>query len=453
LARYGPPGVIVNEDLEILHFRGHTGPYLEPLPGVASLHLIKMAREGLALELRSALHQVKKNASRVRKEGLTVSGGERQRKVNLEVHPLPPTREAGHCFLVLFEEAHDVLAAPAHKGPRGRKHASREPERDLEQERLREELLLTQEHLQTLAEEQEATTEELRSATEELQSSNEELQSTNEELETAKEELQSTNEELITVNEELQNRNLELSQLNGDLNNLIGSTHIATVMLSNDHRIRRFTPMAEEVLKLSAADIGRSLREVKLALPLPDLEAAVTEVTEKLGVIEQEVRDGTGHWYSLRLRPYRSQDNKIEGAVMTLLDIDRLKSSLDESRRSREYAKAIVETMREPFLVLDAGLHVINANPAFYSTFQVSQEQTLGHTLYTLGNGQWNIPQLRHLLEEVLPLNKHLRDFVMEHGFNTIGHRRMLLNARQLSSETTGVQYILLSIEDITRET
>ncbi|RYZ41023.1 MAG: PAS domain-containing protein [Myxococcaceae bacterium] len=453
LARYGPPGVIVNQDLEILHFRGHTGPYLEPLPGVASLNLIKMAREGLALELRAALHQAKKNASRVRKEGLTLSGGERPRKVNLEVHPLR-SAQAGveHCLLVLFEEVHEASPLPARKGRSARPDADDESARDLEMERLREELLLTQEHLQTLTEEQEATYEELRSATEELQSSNEELQSTNEELETAKEELQSTNEELITVNEELQNRNNELSQLNGDLNNLIGSTHIATVMLGNDHRIRRFTPMAEEVLKLSAADIGRSLREVKLGIALPDLDAAVTEVTERLGVIEQEVRDSNGHWYSLRLRPYKSLDNKIEGAVMTLLDIDRLKSSLDESRRSREYAKAIVETMREPFLVLDAGLHVINVNPAFYSTFQVSQEQTLGHTLYTLGNGQWNIPQLRHLLEEILPLNKHLQDFVMEHDFDTIGHRRMLLNARQLSSETTGTQYMLLSIEDITRK-
>ncbi|RKH29341.1 PAS domain-containing protein [Corallococcus sicarius] len=451
LARYGPPGVIVNEDLEILHFRGHTGPYLEPLPGVASLNLIRMAREGLVLELRAALHRAKKGDIRVRKEGLTLSGGDRQRKVNLEVHPLRAAHAGReHCFLVLFEEAHEAAPAPEREG-----HASapdgREGEHRREAEWLREELLMTQEHLQTVTEEQEATYEELRSATEELQSSNEELQSTNEELETAKEELQSTNEELTTVNEELQNRNLELSQLNSDLSNLIGSTHIATVMLGNDHRIRRFTPMAEEVLKLSPSDIGRPLRDVKLALALPDLEAAVAEVTERLGIIEQEVRDSTGHWYSLRLRPYKSLDNKIEGAVMTLLDIDRLKASLDESRRSREYAKAIVETMREPFLVLDAGLRVINVNPAFYSTFQVSEEQTLGHPLYTLGNGQWNIPQLRHLLEEVLPLNKHLRDFVMEHDFDTIGHRRMLLNARQLSSETAGVPYMLLSIEDITR--
>ncbi|RKH57129.1 chemotaxis protein CheB [Corallococcus aberystwythensis] len=453
LARYGPPGVIVNEDLEILHFRGHTGPYLEPLPGVASLNLIRMAREGLSLELRSALHRAKKDDSRVRKEGLLLSEGARQRKVNLEVHPLRAAHAGkAHCFLVLFEEAQEAAPASEREG-----HASapdgREDEHRREAEWLREELLMTQEHLQTVTEEQEATYEELRSTTEELQSSNEELQSTNEELETAKEELQSTNEELTTVNEELQNRNLELGQLNSDLSNLIGSTHIATVMLGNDHRIRRFTPMAEEVLKLSSSDIGRPLRDVKLALPLPDLEAAVTEVTGRLSVIEQEVRDSNGHWYSLRLRPYKSVDNKIEGAVMTLLDIDRLKSSLDESRRSREYARAIVETMREPFLVLDAGLHVINVNPAFYATFQVSEEQTLGHPLYTLGNGQWNIPQLRHLLEEILPLNKHLRDFVMEHDFDTIGHRRMLLNARQLSSGTGDVPYLLLSIEDITRRT
>ena len=322
--------------------------------------------------------------------------------------------------------------------------------REREIERLREELITAQEHLQTLLEEQEATHEELRSATEETQSSNEELQSTNEELETAKEELQSTNEELTTVNEELQNRNSELSQLNSDLNNLLGSTHIATVMLGSDRRIRRFTPMAEQVLKLSAADIGRPIHEVQAGFPLPDLEAAIAEVTGQLKVIEQEVCDRSGHWYSLRLRPYKALDNKIDGAVMTLLDIDRLKRSLDEARQSREYAQAIVETMREPFLVLDAQLHVVSANPAFYATFHVKPEHTLGRRLYALGNGQWNIPRLRQLLEEILPANTHLQDFVVEHDFDTIGHRRLLLNARRLSGERLETPSILLSLQDIT---
>jgi len=452
LALYGPPGVIINGDMEILHFRGHTGPYLELIPGAASLNLLKLVRQGLALELRAAIHRAKKSARRVRMEELVLSGGDTPRKVNLEVHPLHSS-QAGRepCFLVLFEEVQGWAPARPQKSQRPPSH-SRRTAAQRELERLREELLTTQEHLHTLLEQQEATTEELRSATEETQSSNEELQSTNEELETAKEELQSTNEELTTVNEELQNSNLELSQLNSDLNNLIGSTHIATVMVDNDRRIRRFTPMAAAVLKLSPGDIGRPLRDMQAGLPLPDLETALSEVTERLTVIEQEVCDRDGHWYSLRLRPYKTVDNKIDGAVLTLLDIDRLKRSLDEARKTREYAKAIVETMREPFLVLDSALHVLNANPAFYSTFQEKQEQTLGRPLYALGNGQWNIPRLRQLLEEILPLNTHLQDFVMEHDFQTIGHRRMLLNARRISHHELGSPYILLSLEDITHK-
>jgi two-component system CheB/CheR fusion protein len=452
LARYAPPGVIINSDLEILHFRGHTGPYLEPLPGAASLNLLKMAREGLGLELRAAVHRAKKSATRVRKEGLSLPGRDKDRKVNLEVHPLrvsSGTRE--RYFLVLFEEV-AALAPRSHQQVSAPKAAGRLRAKQ-RVEQLSEELAATKEHLQTLLEEQEATAEALRAANEEAQSSNEELQSTNEELEAAKEELQSTNEELTTVNEELQNRNHELSQLNSDLNNLLGSTHVAIVMLGNDLRIRRFTPRAEELLNLSSADIGRSLSDLQLALPLPDLEKSIVEVIERLSSHEQEVRDNHGHWYLLRLRPYKTLDNKIDGAVMTLMDIDRIKRSRDEARQAQAYADAIVDTLREPFLVLDSQLCVSKASAAFYSAFQVLPEQTLGHRMYSLGNGQWDIPRLRQLLEEILPLNTRLEDFLVEHDFEHIGHRKMLLNAHRISNEALGTSHILLSILDISHRT
>ncbi len=454
LASYGPPGVIINDTLEILHFRGHTGPYLEPLPGAASLNLLKMAREGLALELRSAIREVQRGTSRVRKEQVRVSGRDGERRINLEVNLLQAsssTRE--HYYLVLFEEAPEP---PASAPPRGaRAQAARGPRATTRQEveRLREELRTARQHLQTLLQEQETTSEQLRAAHEEAQSSNEELQSTNEELETAKEELQSTNEELTTLNEELQNRNSDLSQLNSDLNNLLGSTQIATVMLGDDLRIRRFTPMAHEVLGLNAGDVGRSLRDLHFPLELPDLERAVSQVTGQLLPFEREVRARDGHWYSLRLRPYKTLDNKLDGVVMTLLDIDRLKHSLDEAHQAGEYAEAIVETMREPFLVLDSHLQVLAANPAFYTAFQVTEARTVGLPIYQLGNGQWDIPQLRLLLEEILPRNTRLHDFVVEHGFEQLGHRRMLLNARRISSQELSTQRILLSITDVTGRT
>jgi two-component system CheB/CheR fusion protein len=454
LARYGPPGVIINDAMEILHFRGHTGPYLEPLPGAASLNLLKMAHEGLALELRSAIRQVRQGTRRVRKERVRVSGKEGERRIHLEVNLLRAASDSReHYYLVLFEEAVEPPAPAA--PPKGKGRASQGPRTTPRQEveRLREELRTAHQHLRTLLQEQEATSEELRAATEETQSSNEELQSTNEELETAKEELQSTNEELTTLNEELQNRNLELSQLNSDLNNLLGSTKIATVMLGNDLRIRRFTPMAESVLGLIASDVGRPLRELRLRIALPDLERAVSEVTDQLTPFEREVRASNGHWFSLRLRPYKTLDNKLDGAVMTLLDIDRLKHSLEDTHQAREYAEAIIETMHEPFLVLDSHLRVLTANPAFYECFQETESRTVGLPVYQLGNGQWDIPALRHLLEEILPENTRLRDYGVEHDFDTIGHRRMLLNARRLSSPESGTQRILLSMTDVTVRT
>ena len=188
--------------------------------------------------------------------------------------------------------------------------------------RLKEELDATRSYLQSIVEEQRTTEEELRSANEEIHSSNEELQSINEELETAKEELQSTNEELMTVNEELQNRNDELTQLNNDLNNLLSSVNIPIVMLGNDLRVRRFTPMAERVMNLIPADVGRCITDIKPNLRIPDLKRSISHVIDSLQIEEFDVEDANGRWYCMRIRPYRTFDNKIDGVIIVLLDLD-----------------------------------------------------------------------------------------------------------------------------------
>jgi two-component system, chemotaxis family, CheB/CheR fusion protein len=325
LHRYAPASLVVNDSLDIVQFIGQTGPFLEPAPGNATLNLLKMVKAGLQLELRSAFQKVKREGI-VRKEGLIIQHNERARTVNFEVVPIRDLPDKERYYLVVFED----VAKPSTDGTAAKKQVKNGKkaliqkdagEPITENQRLSEELDATREYLQSIIEEQRTTNEELRSANEEIQSSNDELQSINEELETAKEELQSTNEELTTVNEELQNRNEELTQLNNDLSNLLSSVSIPIVMLGNDLRIRRFTPMAERVMNLIATDIGRPITDIKPNLKLGDLKDIITEVFETLNIRELQVEDFSGKWYVMKVRPYRTVDNRIEGVVVVLLDV------------------------------------------------------------------------------------------------------------------------------------
>ena len=450
LAKYAPACVVVNEKLEIIQFRGQTDPYLTHAPGLASFNLFKMTRPGLAIELHKAILQASKEESPVRKEGLQVNNeNEQQRSLNIEVFPFRDPAHEKQCFLVVFEEATALTAAVAKNNATN----SAEPEiqgdglRQLNQ--LKQELAATIEYQQSIIEQRESTNEELRAANEEIQSSNEELQSTHEEMETAKEELQATNEELTTLNDEMRNRNLELGQVNSDLNNLLSSINIPIVILNNDLRIRRFTAMAEKVLNLIPTDVGRPLSDIKPNIDLPHLEELILEVIATLAIKEQEVQDRWGRWYSLCIRPYKTVENKIDGVVMTLFDINTLKPSLEQLQESRNFA-AIIETIREPFLVLDAGFRVKMANHSFYQTFQVTPAETNNQFIFALGDGQWDIPMLRTLLEEILPNNSSFQDFKVEHHFPLIGHRLMLLNARRIVGEGALTPLILLAFNDIT---
>ena len=315
LGRFSPAGVLINDSMEILQFRGRTSAFLEPAPGAASFNLLKMAREGLLAELRAAIHTARKKGTPTRRERIAVSNNGKSIIANIEVIPfITPLKERFH--LVMFEEALPDAPEPARK-----KGTKARPGDDQKVQRLKRELEGTREYLQSIIEEQEAMNEELRSANEEIQSSNEELQSTNEELETAKEELQSSNEELTTLNEELENRNEELAQVNNDLINLLASVDLPIVMLDEELRIRRFNPGAQKVLNVIPTDIGRSIRDLKLSLRVDNLEELVTSVIEELKVREVRVQDVAGRWYLLRVRPYRTMENKIDGAVLVLIDV------------------------------------------------------------------------------------------------------------------------------------
>ncbi|HEX6703725.1 MAG TPA: chemotaxis protein CheB [Albitalea sp.] len=443
--QYGPPGVLINDDFDVLQFRGETGSFLAPAAGEPSHNLLKMAREGLFMAVRSAVVECQGSGGAVRHPGVRIRGEGADREVDLHVLPVRLPHAGERCYLVLFEEtSRRVTPSAPHS-----LDALQSPEAG-EVRHLRQELASTREYLQSLIEQQDAANEELRSANEEILSSNEELQSANEEMETAKEELQSTNEELTTVNEQLQYRNVELAHLNDDMTNLLGSSGVPMVVLGIDLRIRRFTPAAGRLLGLLAGDVGRPIGHLKTCVALAEMESRIGEVIASVQPQERDIRGPDGRSYQLRIHPYRTLDNRIDGAVLVLLDVDELRRAQAGLRDERDYAQAIVETVREPLLVLDSQLRVQYANAAFYGTFRVAPDETQGRLLYDLGNRQWDIPVLRRQLTEVLSQSNDVIDFEVWHEFESIGLKVMRLNARRVAHEGSSSELILLAIEDQT---
>jgi two-component system CheB/CheR fusion protein len=442
MARYCPPAIVVDSGMKIIQFRGNVSPFLDPEPGEASLDLFRMVRSNLELPIRSTITDARKSNAAARKDGIVIQANGQRQFLNLEVIPItrPGVRE--QCFLLLFEE--NRIAVPRLRTGKSKK--SRPSVIDAQIDQLEQELATSREHLQTLIEEQESTNEELRSANEEIQSSNEELQSTNEELETAKEELQSTNEELITLNEELKSGNVELTEVNNDLTNLLRSVNIPIVMVDRNLRIRRFTPVAQRMLKLIPADVGRSITDLRPDVEVPELEALISGVINSLTSKDVEVQDRGGHWYSLQIRPYETADNKITGAVLILFDINAAKLAAERSKMLTSYAEAFVETVRNCVLELDGSLRVERATPFFYKDFQLTPNETEGRSIFEIGNGQWDIPELRTLLEQRLVQNPKVKDYEIEHDFARVGRKKLLLNLLRIETLDGDDSRTLISI-------
>ncbi|MGH8099776.1 MAG: PAS domain-containing protein, partial [Chthoniobacterales bacterium] len=239
-------------------------------------------------------------------------------------------------------------------------------------------------------------------------------------------------------------------QINNDLNNLLSSTNLPIVMVDNDLTIRRATPMAREPFNIIESDVGRRLSDLKSRIDIPDIDKLLSEVSATLEVREREVHDQHGTWYSLRIQPYRTADSKIDGAVITLIDISADKKSIALLEAGTEYAEAIVDTVREPMVVLDDQLRVQKANRAFYRLFRVDPRTTEQKLIYKIGKGQWDIPELRRLLEQILPRQTHFENFKVEREFPEIGKRSILLNARRLDNK--GESLILLAMADVASE-
>ena len=404
-----------------------------------------MARVELRIELQAALYSAKKEDLQISKDDIHM-----QPKLLVKLDVIPLKANSEQFFLVLFESRPmPIMLSPANVNAMVKSRKSQTNQTNMEVVRLTHELAKTKEYLRSIIEVQEANNQDLKVAGEEILSSNEELQSANEELETAKEEIQATNEELSTINDELRSRNVQLHQVNNDMQNLLSSVNIPILMLSGDLRIRRFTPMAEQAFNLIPSDVGRPFSDIQINLDVQHIRTLVTDVIDNLIPYEQDVQDHSGYWYSLRIRPYRTTDNRIDGVVISLIDINSLKRSAIELEASRNYATAIIETLRQPLVTLNAELQVITANHAFYQTFQMQPHQTERQSIFALGNGDWDIPKLRSLLNEILMLDISVQDYEVTQNFANLGTRTMLLNACQIDQGNIG-KMVLLAIEDIT---
>jgi two-component system CheB/CheR fusion protein len=365
LTKYAPVAVVINDDMEVLESRGHVGLYLELAPGRASFNILKMAREGLLFDLQSAISDAKKEKESVlvRKENIQIERNGELKDVNLEITPFKVTSNGGRHFLIMFEDARPAGGTNAAETGAGETKPSKggKEKRSDQSSYLKQELAATKRYLHSLVEDKEASNEELQAANEEILSSNEELQSTNEELQTAKEELESTNEELHTVNEELHNRNFELTEANNDLVNLLSSVNIAMVMLGRDLRIRRVTPGGGQRFGFLLTDAGRPITNIRPNIDVPDLEQMILEVINTVSIREREVQDREGHWYSLRILPYKTLEDTVEGAVLTLVDINDLKNNLQEIKQSHDQLAAERAKLEEVLRQMPGGVMIADA--------------------------------------------------------------------------------------------
>jgi two-component system CheB/CheR fusion protein len=435
LSDFAPPSAIVNEKGDILYIHGHTGKYLEPPQGHPSMNLFEMAREGLKYELQTAVHNAAANKRDVIRQRLEVKSDEGLQTIDLIVKPLSDTQQG--LLLVAFQ---DALPPGSQKqtgiksvvpGKRGRRT-----------QELERELLYTKENLQATIEEQQASYEELKSTNEELQSTNEELQSTNEELETSKEELQSVNEELVTVNSELQAKVGQLFEAENDMKNLLDSTNIGTIFLSNDLHIKRFTQSATKVINLIPSDVGRPLSDIVSRLSYKGLITDAKRVLDTLVYKETEMQANDEKTYLTRIMPYRTLDNVIDGVVITFTDLTVARQASEELLD--------LEAARVPvaLLIVNQDLEVVETNRYFCGYFGILKENALGKTLTTLWGDDEHTRALDDMLRGLMAGDTRMVDHRIEHTFPQTGPKSLLVNALKMRRRENKSQLALLIIEE-----
>jgi two-component system, chemotaxis family, CheB/CheR fusion protein len=445
LKKYSSPAVLLDEQDNILYFHGNTGRFLSPPMGEPNFNIMKMVEGELHYRLSKGIEQVKKNKKPLQLDRVQVRAGEGFLTLDVTLTPIPLRDERRSWLLAEFKE--ETRPESLEREPQGEKEV------DPRMTALEKQLQTTRHELQATIEELETSNEELKSANEELQANNEELQSTNEELESSKEELQSTNEELETVNAELSKRNQDLMKAEDDMINLFASSDIGSIILDNDLCIKRFTPKAKEVFKLQEQrDIGRSISDITSSLDHENVAAEAESVLDTLIRKELRLRSKNGKTFVMRIVPYRSASNVIEGVVLTFLDTTELEKSELTGRDVRSFLYETAAALWEPILILDEKLNVFMANRAFYRLFKTSPNETVNRSIFELKEGQWDIPDLRRFLEEIIPMDKEFEGYQVHHEFPGIGPKKLALNARKIEGGEERHPMILLSFRDDTEK-
>jgi two-component system, chemotaxis family, CheB/CheR fusion protein len=423
LEQFAPTAILVNADADILHIQGRTGRYIEAASGPPTHNLLDLARQGLRIELSSALRTARSSDEPVTRKRVAVEFNGDTRLINLHVRPQYAPKEMSGNFLVVFEDT-EQLGETAGTGQNGSGEIPAKTSRFAE---LEKELQVTRESRQATIEELESSNEELTSMNEEMQSANEELQSTNEELESSKEELQSLNEELQTVNAELQSKVEELSAARDDMHNLLNSTEVATIFVDNNMRVRRFTPDSTAIVNLIDSDVGRPLEHVVNNLRYKDMISDLKAVMRKLVPRKIEVQTADGEWYQMRILPYRTTDNRIDGAVLTFSCIedqkkaqDILKSYIKAMEDVEKIMRVVFDMSEAPTVVLDEAGRIIIANASYSKIMNICQKNITGLDFINIHADIAGKTDLKTALDNALNQNRNFEtkefDMPIPHG-------------------------------------
>jgi two-component system CheB/CheR fusion protein len=435
--QYVTSSILVSPDNRIVHF-SRAGRYMLHPDGAPTTNVLQMVREELQIELHRALMDAREKHVAVDSSPILVRFNGHSGLVILRVRPAPAGDREGFA-LIVFEEHQPPIESVADAGnlPEASKRRIQE---------LENELAVAQHQMQSLIKEFENSREEMKSSNEEMQSTNEELRSTMEELETSKEELQSINEELQTLNQQNRHKVEELAELSADLQNHLAATDIATLFLDRELRILRFTPKLGNLFSVRVIDQGRPITDVTNRLGYRELEADAQAVLKQLTPVEREIQDQEGRWYLMRILPYRNPQDRIDGVVITFIDIHRRKLAEEQVLKEKDFAETIIQTLHEPLAVLTPEFRVRTANAAFYKNFEATPESITGQNIFEANHRQWDIPSVHQLLEQVLPQKGSFQDVEIDHTFHRLGRRVMLVSAHRVDH----LGAILLGVRDLT---